>query len=584
MPVVVRGNASEGSVISQTHRIRRGILVGLSLILFLCVVAMGISGAALLGARTGSRALEARITATASSNLLSWFQHGLDLMQQGNYPLAEANFEAVLQIQPDNIGVQQLIATARAAQTPLPPTPTPTATPIITDKGELYTRLKNAFDNQNWDSTIALADQLRAFDAGYERESVRSMLYEALVTRGRFRLDEGDIEAGLYDLDIAATLQALDPQTEAQRQMAAMYQNALYYFGADWEKTIRLLSQVYALSPAYRDVSTKLYEAYVRAGDAHAALNDWCPAEARYAGAISVRSSTQMDQKHSNAQQLCLVATPTGITTTNGTTVTITGAISILGRIIYAANDPATGVNQLNVYDGASQSIHGVQAGGSQPSYQPATGVVAFTNGNSVLGLYNNGALGLLGSFSGAWPSVSPDASRIAYSIIEAGMWTIYVSPINGSTPPISTTAGTYPIWGPTGRIAYQSCIYGECGIRIINPDLTTEVQRLTTTAGDIGMQWSPDGNRIAYMTNYTGNWEIFTVSVSGEFRQLTSGSGTSALPAWSPDGSQIAFVSNRDGEWGIYVMSSSGGDARKLLSLGANYSSWQTERLVWTP
>lgn len=567
-------------------RIPRRLLTLLSVVLFTCLLLAIVAGAGLAGAREGSAVLQARTTATANANILTWFQRGLDLLQQGNYALAEANFEAALQIQPENVGMQQLLATARAAQTPISatPTPTPTPTPVITDKGVLMARIKAASVSQEWDAVINLTDQLRALDASYESSVVLQMRYEALVARGRFRLDEGDIEAGLYDLDIAATIRPLDPQTEAVRQMAAMYQNALYYFGADWEKTIRLLSQVYAISPSYRDVAVKLYEAYTRAGDAHAGMNDWCPAEARFTGALAIRVSTQMETKRNNAQMQCLIATPDSITGTASISLSATGAINVLGRIVFAGNNPATGVWQLNWYDGASRQVQPVPAGGSQPAYQPGSGAIVFSSGSTVLGLYNNGAVGLLGSIAGSWSSISPDSSRVAYSVIENGDWSIYIAPLNGSTPPTFLTSGSFPIWGPTGRIAFQSCEYGECGIRVMNPDNPSDVIRLTTTAGDISMQWSPDGSRILYMTNYTGNWEIFSVSVSGEFRQLTSGPGLSALPAWSPDGTRVAFQSNRDGEWGIYIMSSSGGDARKLISLGLNHGLQQNERMVWAP
>ena len=37
------------------------------------------------------------------------------------------------------------------------------------------------------------------------------------------------------------------------------------------------------------------------------------------------------------------------------------------------------------------------------------------------------------------------------------------------------------------------------------------------------------------------------------------------AAPAWSPDGSRIAFMSNRDGNPDIYTMNPDGSDAKQL-------------------
>ena len=37
--------------------------------------------------------------------------------------------------------------------------------------------------------------------------------------------------------------------------------------------------------------------------------------------------------------------------------------------------------------------------------------------------------------------------------------------------------------------------------------------------------------------------------------------------PSYSPDGSRIAFLSNRDGNFEIYVMSASGGDLTRTIA-----------------
>jgi hypothetical protein len=563
--------------------LRRKLLGALIFLLFLCLLAAVVGTSGYLGARSGSEDLKVRSTATTSADLVLWFQRGLDLLNQGNYARAEANFEAILQRQPDNVGVQNLLATARVAQTPTPVPPTATPTPIITDKDELLARMKSAADREDWDTVINFANQLRALDSTFEQPTVEDMHYQALIARGLRRLKEGDIEAGLYDLDVAAGIRDLDAQTESIRQVTAMYQNALYYFGADWEKTIKLLSQVYAISPGYRDVAQKLFEAYEHAGDAYAAMQDWCPAEQHYTGAVGVIASTRLDQKRGEAQQKCLTATPVGMSGT----LAIQGVPGMTGRLIFASVDPSTGGYQLHAYDAGGAQVNTIEVGGSQPAYQRSVNITAYTLGGTVRSLNSGGGVGTLGNTGGAWPSISPDGARYAYAVFQDGNWTIFVAPVDGSSPPVQLTQGTYPVWGPTGRIAFQACVNNECGIHVVSPDQPGDIQKLTTTAGDISMQWSPSGNDLVYATNYTGNWEIFSASVGGgggQFRQLTNGTGLSAAPTWSPDGSRIAFESNRDGNWGIYIMNSDGSDARKLIDLGPNHSTWQTDRLAWMP
>jgi TolB protein len=61
--------------------------------------------------------------------------------------------------------------------------------------------------------------------------------------------------------------------------------------------------------------------------------------------------------------------------------------------------------------------------------------------------------------------------------------------------------------------------------------------------------------------------------------RRLTTDPGTDTSPSWSPDGRRIAFVSNRSGNPHIYVMNADGSEQRRLTFQG-NYN--QTPR--WSP
>jgi len=59
------------------------------------------------------------------------------------------------------------------------------------------------------------------------------------------------------------------------------------------------------------------------------------------------------------------------------------------------------------------------------------------------------------------------------------------------------------------------------------------------------GPRWSPDGKRLAFFSNRSGPWEIWTYTLDGgAFQQLTRGAtGTTAWPVWSPDGKKLAYT-----------------------------------------
>ena len=66
----------------------------------------------------------------------------------------------------------------------------------------------------------------------------------------------------------------------------------------------------------------------------------------------------------------------------------------------------------------------------------------------------------------------------------------------------------------------------------------------ISSTRVDGDAQFSPDGKKIAFTSNRSGNDEIWVCDSDGSnAQQLTSlGTGNCGGPRWSPDGERIAF------------------------------------------
>jgi dipeptidyl aminopeptidase/acylaminoacyl peptidase len=72
------------------------------------------------------------------------------------------------------------------------------------------------------------------------------------------------------------------------------------------------------------------------------------------------------------------------------------------------------------------------------------------------------------------------------------------------------------------------------------------EPRQLTnTTKKDSHPRWSPDGRRILFESNRSGDGQLWIIDVNGgEAQQLTTISTEAGTAIWSPDGKTIAFVS----------------------------------------
>jgi TolB protein len=84
----------------------------------------------------------------------------------------------------------------------------------------------------------------------------------------------------------------------------------------------------------------------------------------------------------------------------------------------------------------------------------------------------------------------------------------------------------------------------------------------------------SPDGRRIAYISQKSGVANVWTMNLDGsQQKQITFRKTGCGRVSWSPDGKQIAFVSFEGVYPQLFVISADGGEPRQLTSLkGAVY------------
>ena len=189
------------------------------------------------------------------------------------------------------------------------------------------------------------------------------------------------------------------------------------------------------------------------------------------------------------------------------------------------------------------------------------------------------------------WPG-DDGADRIVYEL--NGELQIYTID-SGASRPISITVPDDGLAARPSRVAAADLIedaelspQGERALFVARGDVFTApiengpTRNLTrsSSAHDKWARWSPDGRRIAYVSDATGEDEIYLIAQdgSGEQERLTTG-GQAMLyaPEWSPTGKHLAF-SDKEGK--LYVIDV---ESKEVIDV-ADEARGSLRDYVWSP
>jgi len=136
------------------------------------------------------------------------------------------------------------------------------------------------------------------------------------------------------------------------------------------------------------------------------------------------------------------------------------------------------------------------------------------------------------------------------------------------------------PAWSPDGSdlifVSNRGHVYGTGGFwrRKAEPGAEAREIHYEETAWKARPDFSPDGKRIVYASYLGQQWHQLWVmpAAGGDSFPLSYGDFDNVDPHWSPDGMRIAFVSNRDGNTSLWTQEIPGGAQSQVIVRNRHY------------
>jgi TolB protein len=123
------------------------------------------------------------------------------------------------------------------------------------------------------------------------------------------------------------------------------------------------------------------------------------------------------------------------------------------------------------------------------------------------------------------------------------------------------------PAWSPDGqRIAYVSLEQRQASI-YIQEIFTGKRTRIAAYPGLNGApSWSPDGRKLALTLSKDGSPDIYVLDIASRtLQRITDHYAIDTEASWSPDGRHLVFTSDRGGNPQIYRVAATGGSPERL-------------------
>jgi hypothetical protein len=272
-------------------------------------------------------------------------------------------------------------------------------------------------------------------------------------------------------------------------------------------------------------------------------------------------------------------------------------AAALSGTIAFAAYEPAIGGYTLYTFTSGG-GLHAVAHHVHQPDISLDGQLIAVKGAGGgredlwALGIEGGNWQQLTHHLDDHYPNWSTEWRKLGFSSARQGdgVYRLYYGEELVTTPRTSFVVGDYPILLWTGEMVFAGCDYGwgtgsNCGICRVGEGQTPSL--LTNNPLDVPVD--ANTSNVLFLRPDGNDWDLYRVGLAGGAPVPVSPSpGRDGPAALSPDGRTIAFLSDRSGAWALYTANLRGGQLHKVLDLPAGLDfdhapyPWWSERISW--
>ena len=412
--------------------------------------------------------------------------------------------------------------------------------------GQLFAQAEEHYAASRWAEASSAYEALREQSFAYEQAAVEAHLFESYLAYGQALVNALPVRPQTIVDAQEAFRQALslrprEPRATQEQELAYVYLLGLdYYEAGQWAEASAFLRSVYDRRPDYLGgfLAQQLYRVHLSIGDAHLALGEQMKAFEQYdtASLLAVDDVSEALLRMSGmAPGLTPTATATSTPTPTPTSTSTPGPAETPAPTPPPSPTPAP-----------------------LPIWYYAGWIGFLSERESGNGLY-------VMRSDGSEVTRLDETDEVVYQELRQAQQ--------------RSPDGKARVYAEAGGGAGEAT-----NLYIFRDDLPANWLRRRVLV-DHGKHaydpaWSPDGERIVFVSELTGNDEIWVINAdgSGEMQLTYNDWQWDKFPTWSPDGSKIAFWSNRiTGHKQIWMMNAGGGEQHNISN--NEYNDWDP---VW--